>query len=160
MGWFPSKQLKWHECSILTEGKTPAVHGTTSASLLLFVTYRNTGSQQIQLRQWHTYDLQRLWLIKRKKGGHTPFKRVKYRRKGQLNGEDANESAPAPLTPTPSLLAPPPLNKTAGQSGSGTLLPKRVQYKTRRVTSRHEFCVFTHVASIYANLLEQKKAFT
>ena len=27
-------------------------------------------------------------------------------------------------------------------------------------TAKRQFCVFTHVASIYANLLEQKKAFT
>ena len=32
--------------------------------------------------------------------------------------------------------------------------------RVKFATVRYVFCVFTHVASIYANLLEEKKAFT
>ena len=83
-----------------------------------------------------------------------------------------------PLTPYPSyfvLLTESCIALLTKQlSGPGNIISKTFEYgPQRRITSKKlflfltsrngdskfAFCVFTHMASIYANLLEQKKAF-
>ena len=52
--WRENVSCTWDYISIITT--------------LCYCEYRNTGSRQRQLRHWHTYDLRRLRLIKRKTG--------------------------------------------------------------------------------------------